>query len=137
MRKLIRLLPAVAILTGAMVFVAPRASQAQCPVEPDYALGIFQEGVLRGEVMRVDGDDSNYVEHWVLYPDYVYPSARNRVATQILPGIKRYAGLEDFFARVPFEKGARYVKVICEDGTVLPNGRAGVDPPQPDKGAKS
>jgi len=134
MRKRTRVVPAVGILTLVMSVLAPQTTKAQIPIDPDHVIGIFQEGVLRGEIMRVDGDDSRYVEHWVLYPDYVYPSTKNRVATQLIPGVKRYEGLEDFFARVPFEQGARYVKVICEDGTTLPNGRL-AEPPQPDKTA--
>src|SRR5512143_470418 len=103
MRRFVRFAPAVGILAVVMTFTVPRVSKDQVPVDPDHAIGIFQEGVLRGEVMRVDGDDRSYVEHWVLYPDYVYPGARNRVKTELVPAVKQYRDLDDFFARVPFE----------------------------------
>src|SRR5262245_50906860 len=103
------------LATGALMLLSivplPRAS-AQVP--PDVkSLGIYQHGVLVGEIYRSDTDPNNYSEHWVLYPGYVYPSERNGIETSIRPGRAEYRDLRDFLARVPFGTGARYVVTSC------------------------
>jgi hypothetical protein len=76
--------------------------------------------VLVGEILREDANVTTYAEHWVLYPGYVYPSATNGVVMAILPGLTPYRGIADFFARVPFARGSRYVHVDCLDTTDRP-----------------
>ena len=66
-------------------------------------------------------DNARYVEHWVLFPGYVYPSPANGKAITIRPAAEqRYASEADFFARVPWGAGSRYVRVDATDGTTLP-----------------
>ncbi|MFT3776494.1 MAG: hypothetical protein QM820_64965 [Minicystis sp.] len=111
------------ILALALCFAAgafQSSAQAQIPIDPDRSIGIYQNGLLVGEIMRVDGTDEQYTEHWVLYPDYVYPRADSGIVTELIPGLAEYDGLEDFFHRVPFADGSRYVRVACEDGKELP-----------------
>ena len=117
MKSLARTLATLALAAGAFVVVPPARAQ----IDPyRVSIGVFQNRVLVGEVLRTDLDPEHYVEHWVLYPGYVYPSAENRVVTELRPGLRAYDSVEDFFRRVPFEKGSRYVKVDCTDGTTLP-----------------
>jgi hypothetical protein len=85
------------------------------------AFGVYEDGMLVGEILRVESNPSHYVEHWVLYPNYVYPSAKNNVALEIRPGLVEYRDTADFFARVPWSAGSRYVKSDCLDGTELPS----------------
>jgi hypothetical protein len=67
---------------------------------------------------------SLYIEHWILYPNYVYPNAHNGIRTDILPDINlSYASEADFFAHAPFGPGYRYVRVTSDDTDLLP-GRA-------------
>jgi hypothetical protein len=73
-----------------------------------------------GEVFREDRDPGSYTEHWVLYPEYVYPNDANRVVVTLQPAESTYRDAADFFARVPWSHGSRYVKSTCQDGTTLP-----------------
>ena len=83
---------------------------------------IYQNGVEVGEIYTPQcASRSLYVEHWILYPNYVYPNARNGIKTEIVPDADAsYASEADFFARAPFGPGYRYVHVTSEDGTQLP-----------------
>ena len=64
---------------------------------------------------------TNYVEHWVLFDNYIYPSAENRVVTLIKPSRLVYASEQDFFARVEWRRGFRYVRVDCTDTNRVPS----------------
>ena len=44
----------------------------------------------------------------------------NGVVMTLRPGYSAYAGLSDFFARVPFARGSRYVHVACLDSAERP-----------------
>lgn len=56
----------------------------------------------------------------MLYPSYVYPSEKNGISITIKPSQADYHDLADFLARVPFERGSRYMTTSCSDGTTLP-----------------
>lgn len=95
---------------------------------PLRSYGVYEARVgvpptLVGEIVRDGADRTTYTEHWVLYPRYVNPNGTNGVVLVIRPGLREYRDLNDFFARVPFERGARYVHVDCldtEDPPTLP-----------------
>lgn len=94
---------------------------AQCPVEPDK---IFQRGVQVGEIYPPGNDPkaTQYVEHWVLYDGYVYPGPGQpglRTTIKAAPE-SDYKSESDFFARVPWGPGFRYVRVDCMDTDKLP-----------------
>jgi hypothetical protein len=113
---------AVMLSLAALLLVAslaaPRVAAQIPPVT--YSVGLYQGGILVGEVYRQDADPSSYTEHWVLYPAYVYPDERNGVVTELRPGRTDYRDLTDFLARVPWTPGSRYVKSKCSDRTTLP-----------------
>lgn len=96
-----------------------RSARAQIdPYRASY--GVYEsvrggESVLRGEIYREGTDPTRYDEHWVLYPGYVYPSATSGVTLTIRPGLREYRDTADFFARVPFARGSRYVHVANLD----------------------
>lgn len=82
----------------------------------------FGDRVKVGEIyvpQRAPGATS-YLEHWVLFDNYVYPSAKAPVVTFIRPSRSRYASEEDFFARVAWGPGFRYVRVDSFDTDRLP-----------------
>lgn len=66
---------------------------------------IRQNGKIVGEIfvpMR-PADAKLYVEHWVLYEDYIYPSPTNRATIEISPEAAQiYRDEADFFAHVRF-----------------------------------
>jgi hypothetical protein len=68
-------------------------------------------------------DETSYVEHWVLFADYVYPNNSLSLITQIRPSRERYASLEEFLARVPWGPGYRYVRVAAFESDSLPTPR--------------
>ena len=61
-----------------------------------------------------------YVEHWVLFDGYVYPSPQLSVVTTIKASRLRYASEADFFARVAWGPGFRYIRVESFDTDQLP-----------------
>jgi hypothetical protein len=83
----------------------------------------FGNWIKAGEIYVPEHEPgaTNYVEHWVLFDNYVYPSANNPVVTMIVPSRRsNYTSEQDFFARAPWRPGFRYVRVDCIDTTQLP-----------------
>lgn len=118
MKKTLRTLMVAVTMMMLSLVALPRAN-----AQLDYneaSFGIYQRGVLVGEVYRAETDPSNYVEHWVLYPTYVYPNVTNGIVTTLQPGHTEYRDAKDFLGRVPFERGSRYVTATCNDGTKIP-----------------
>jgi hypothetical protein len=84
---------------------------------------IFQNGVLVGEIYVPSrtADTPQYAEHWILYPNYVYPSPANGVKDEVVPFPRQvYTSEADFYRRAPFGPGYRYVRTACSDTTTLP-----------------
>ena len=83
---------------------------------------IYQNGAQVGVIYVPDraANTSLYAEHWILFPNYVYPSATNGVRTEILPAEQRYTSEADFFRSAPWGPGFRYVHVASTDTTILP-----------------
>jgi hypothetical protein len=66
-------------------------------------------------------DSAQYVEHWVLFAGYTYPSPLNGKAITVRPAAEQRAMSEaEFFAQVPWGPGFRYVRVDAADTTKLP-----------------
>jgi hypothetical protein len=107
----------LAISLGLSAFAPPAHAEIDSGI---LVYDIWENGRIVGEVYRNDANPEHYVEHWVLYPGYIYPSAENGLSIEITKGTKQYRSVQDFFARVPFAKGSRYVKTECFDGTALP-----------------
>lgn len=62
-----------------------------------------------------------YAEYWVLFPGYIYPSEKNPINTEIVPSAGyHYTSVQDFFAKVPWAEGSRFVYIVAVDTTVLP-----------------
>lgn len=117
-KKLRTVVLSLAALLLVVLLAAQRVAAQIPPV--GYSVGLYQGGILVGEVYRQDADPSSYTEHWVLYPAYVYPNEKNGVVTELRPGRTDYRDLTDFLARVPWARGSRYVTSRCSDGTTLP-----------------
>jgi hypothetical protein len=87
------------------------------------AFDIWQAGNKVGEIYipaRQPGV-SHYDEHWVLFPDYVYPGPKNLEPVRIVPlAVSPYASQEDFFRRVPFKRGSKYIRVTADEYDQMP-----------------
>jgi hypothetical protein len=84
---------------------------------------IFQNGALVGEIYvpARATDATEYAEHWILYPNYVYPSPANGIKNEIVPVLRQvYTSEADFYRRAPFGPGYRYVHTACSDTAMLP-----------------
>jgi len=85
---------------------------------------IIQNGIRVGEIYVPERNPkaTQYVEHWVLYNSYVYPSPdQSHLKTEIR--VEKQIGYEseaDFFARVSWVPGYRYVRVDCTEFDKLP-----------------
>ncbi|PWT88485.1 MAG: hypothetical protein C5B54_10610 [Acidobacteria bacterium] len=83
---------------------------------------IVQNRRIVGEIFVPEREpgQTNYVEHWVLFPDYIYPASGVSLDTKIKLSRKTYTSEADFFARVPWGPGFRYVRIDATDTDVLP-----------------
>jgi hypothetical protein len=97
------------------------AKSAPAQIDPGY-FEVFQNGVKAGEICvpARDVETVNYVEHWVLFNNYVYPGRDPELVTTIKVARRGYANEADFFARVPWGPGFRYVRVDSTDTDKLP-----------------
>jgi len=111
----------------AMLVTLAVAIPAQAQLDPGihdiFQTDGFGDKIKVGEIYvpRREAGTTNYVEHWVLFDNYVYPNAENRVATIIRASRSSYESEEDFFARVAWGKGFRYVRVDSLDTDRLPD----------------
>ena len=106
------------------LLLARSAPPAHAQLDPTggRSLEIWQGGEKVGEIyvpVRPAGA-TTYAEHWVLFPGYVYPSGDGKVEVALRPGGPAYRSEADFFARVPFAPGSRYVRVQSDDTDRLP-----------------
>jgi hypothetical protein len=83
---------------------------------------IFQNRIKVGEIYVPPHAPGQllYVEHWVLFPGYVYPGPENMQKLQIRPAPLRYSNEAEFFRNVPWGRGYRYVHVTAYDTNMLP-----------------
>jgi hypothetical protein len=113
-----------AITLVALTITRASAIPASAQLDPGAGYDLFQNGIRVGEVYVPERDPraTQYVEHWVLYNSYVYPSKDTpELKTEIrLAQKSSYESEADFFARVPFGPGFRYVRADCTDIDRLP-----------------
>ena len=105
-----------------IVFALALALPAHAQIDPGDFI-IRQNGIQVGVIYvpQRDPDMTTYVEHWVLYDNYVYPGKDASLVTTITKSEKdEYRDEADFFARVPWGKGFRYVRVDATDTDKLP-----------------
>ena len=114
MKKLIALLALIVCIAGSTLLLAQ--------LDPGVKV-IYQNGVQAGIIYVPDraAGSTLYAEHWILFPNYVYPNATSRVVTEIVPAAgSLYSTDEDFFRAAPWGTGYRYVRVLSYDTTTLP-----------------
>jgi hypothetical protein len=112
---------ALAFALGLCV-LSGHAAPAYAQVDPNVRVsyGVYQRDQLVAEIFREDADPAHYTEHWILSAAYVYPSEANGITTIIRASGRSYDGLADFFRRVPWATGSRYVEAACGDSDALP-----------------
>lgn len=101
-----------------LCFALPAAAQLD-PGNYD----IRQHGRTVGEIYVPDRAEgaTTYVEHWVLFRGYVYPSSRRDSAIRIRRSQQADDSEEEFFRRVPWDTGFRYVRIDATDTDELPH----------------
>jgi hypothetical protein len=111
---------AQALIAAPIVAGLTLASRAQ--LDPG-SFEIRQKRRTVGEIFvpaRAPGA-TRYVEHWVLFPEYAYPAPDDPTATRIGVSRRAYASDQDFFARVPWGPGFRYVTIDVAESSTLPD----------------
>jgi hypothetical protein len=105
---------------------------AQAQLDPGARLYLIERGSSGidhtvGEVYVHDRtpDQTQYVEDWVLYPNYQYPGPQFMGMLNITPSPmeRPYASQSDFFRNVPFSAKSKYVRVTAQEFTSLPVAR--------------
>lgn len=121
-RKSLARLSAAALVAAAAAtaFIAPRSARAQLDYTGSEVFDLYEYGQRVGQVYREGADPSEYVEHWVMFPRYIYPSPVNGVQLVVVPGNDKYRSAGDFLARVPFEPGSRYARAAIFDAERIP-----------------
>jgi hypothetical protein len=105
------------------LFTLSLAKPARTQLDPIGGYVIIQDNRVSGEIFvpQRDPDATHYVEHWVLYSNYIYPGSSDpNMLTTISVGRRSYENEADFFANVPWGSGFRYVRVDCTDTDRLP-----------------
>src|SRR5262245_19046688 len=114
----------LAITLVALTIIRASAIPASAQLDPSDGYDVFQNGIRVGEIYVPERDPkaTQYVEHWVLYNSYVFPSSdQPELKTEIrLAQKSSYESEADFFARAPFGPGFRYVRADCTDTDRLP-----------------
>lgn len=115
MRKLL-------LFVGVLVLLVGVSQSLSAQLDPGFRIYLIEEGVRVGEVFVPEraADAVTYEEHWVLYPSYKYPGPRNLrgLTIQADPSAKPYRDANDFFRRVPFAAGSKYVHVTATESLV-------------------
>jgi hypothetical protein len=112
---------ALAIAIAALLYVGlAGGGHVEAQLDPGN-FELYQSGVKVGEVFVPDRDRNarNYLEHWVLLPEYVNPG-EGRGSTEIRPVASGYESTRDFFRRAPFPEGSRYVIIGAHESRTLP-----------------
>lgn len=97
------------------LLLLPALARAQLEVG---VMGIYQNGkeVGRIYVPNRGAKDETYVEHWVLFPGYVYPSKhRPGLETLIVPLEESAESLADFKKNQAAQPGVRFVEVLSHE----------------------
>jgi hypothetical protein len=115
-----RLSAAAVVVAAAAAFGAPRSARAQLDPTGGFVFDLYENGERVGQVYREGENPNEYVEHWVMFPRYVYPSSVNGVRLLVVPGADQYRSAGDFLARVPFEQGSRYARAAIFDAERIP-----------------
>lgn len=112
------------LILPALLFLALAAFGQLDPGDgKGHTFDLYESGNKVGEVFvpyRPAGA-THYVEHWVMFPNYVYPSPKSLATLDIVPqATSAYRDENDFFKRVPFARGAKYARVDSEEFDYLP-----------------
>ena len=106
------------------VLLAGLAHKAKAQIDGGNRIYLIENGARVGEVYVPDRtpDQTQYVEDWVLYPNYRYPGPSFLGILNVVPNtsIMPYASETDFFQKVPFLAGSKYVRVTAQEYTSLP-----------------
>jgi hypothetical protein len=110
------------MLTAGILLLAGLASAVTAQVDPGLRVYLYDRDLRVGEVFvpeRAPGA-SHYEEHWVLYKNYEYPGPNNLRGLVIKAESSEtpYRNADDFFARVPFRKGSKYIHVTATESPV-------------------
>ncbi|MDX2149418.1 MAG: hypothetical protein SFV54_01690 [Bryobacteraceae bacterium] len=93
---------------------------------PGNTFDLFESGNKVGEIFepaRVAGAN-HYLQHWVLFSNYVYPGPKSLAVLSVVPQSKsRYSDENDFFKRVAFAEGGKYIRVTADEYTDFPRSR--------------
>jgi len=105
----------------ALVCALTLTSKAKAQIDGGL-FNLLQNGAKVGEIYVPQHEPGaiNYVEHWVLFNNYEYPGKDPSLVTTIVAGRNGYESEQDFFKRVPWGSGSRYVRVDSTDTDKLP-----------------
>lgn len=107
-----------------IILLCVLSGPASAQLDPDCKFYLVENDRRVGEVFvptRALGD-TEYLEHWVLYPGYAYPGRQYLRGLTIQPAIfeKPYRDLNDFLTQVPWKRGSKYIKVRARELNALP-----------------
>ena len=123
MKKTTKFMIPAGLLALVLAGLSPRPATAQ--LDPGYfRTYVYENGVRVGEIYVPEQavGQAQHEEDWVLYPNYVYPGPQFIGALQIVPSPTEqpYLSESDFFSRVPFAKGSKFIRVTAQENTSLP-----------------
>lgn len=105
----------IAIIIGTMIVCSVNNAQAQIG---DGVFLVYQNNKHVGVIYTLsrDEDESEFVEYWYLFKDYVYSGKDADVSMVLEPSTNKYSSLEEFIAEMREEyPGGRYLLVKVND----------------------
>src|SRR2546422_759985 len=105
MKKKKPLLTAAALVLALAAAFVPHATAQIDPMKAPYY--IYESGKMVGVIYVPDRASKElYIEHWVLFPNYVYPSGTNGQSITIVANTEfRIDDEKAFFRSVPWGEG--------------------------------
>lgn len=90
------------------------------------AFDLFEAGNHVGQIFVPAREPGtiHYLEHWVLFPNYVYPGPKNLAMLKIVPkSPSPFKDEADFFRRVEFKQGSKYIRVTADEYHEMPRAK--------------
>jgi hypothetical protein len=117
------------LLTLTVIILAAGASTAPAQIDTGILVAADTSVLYQnGKVVGIKYVPQHYsgakltAEHQVLFANYQVSSARNPIRTEVVPAPElQYANEAEFFAKVPFAPGDKYVYVTKTENTKLPS----------------
>lgn len=102
-------------LAVAAAAALPLATPARAQIDPGcFVYEVRLDDVDAGRIFRTETSPHVFTEHWVLFANYVFPNAENRLHLTIRQGTQQFRTVAEYLAAT-VRPGTRYIKAYTTD----------------------